>query len=40
MGLATGIDPRRLSDLADELEADAYLAAEERSRYNHKAAEK
>ena len=40
MGLATGIDPRRLSDLADELEADAYLAAEERSRYNHRASEK
>ncbi|MEN8661051.1 MAG: antitoxin [Lentimonas sp.] len=29
MGLATGIDPRRLSDMADELEADAYLATED-----------
>jgi hypothetical protein len=28
MGLAPGVDPRRLSDLADDLEAEAYLAAE------------
>jgi hypothetical protein len=33
MGLATGIDPRRLSDLADELEADATLAAEDHGHY-------
>lgn len=36
MGLATGVDPRRLSDLADELEADAYLAAEDRAAYKRK----
>jgi len=28
MGLAPGVDPRRLSDLADDLEAEAFLAAE------------
>lgn len=28
MGLAAGVDPRRLSDLADDLEAEAFLAAE------------
>ena len=33
MGLAPGIDPRRLSELADELEVEAHLAAEEQSRY-------
>ena len=28
IGLTVGVDPRRLSDFADELEADAFLAAE------------
>ncbi len=32
MGLAPGIDPRRLAELAGEMEADAYLAVEERRR--------
>lgn len=40
MGLAAGVDPRRLSDLADELEADATLAAEDRAAYNRKGSEK
>ena len=40
MGLAVGIDPRRLSDLADELEADAFLAAEDRGRYQRKGTDK
>lgn len=40
MGLAAGIDPRRLSDLADELEADAFLAAEDPATYRRKGAEK
>ncbi len=39
MGLTTGIDPRRLSDLADELEADAFLAAENRAAYKGKGTE-
>ncbi len=39
MGLAIGIDPRRLSDLADELEADAFLAAEDRAAYKRKGTE-
>jgi hypothetical protein len=34
MGLAAGIDPRRLSEVADELEADAFLAAEAQRGYN------
>lgn len=34
MGLTTGIDPRRLSEMADELEADAFLAAEAQRGYN------
>lgn len=34
MGLAPGVDPRRLSDLADDLEAEAYLAAESKRGYN------
>jgi hypothetical protein len=33
MGLSAGIDPRRLSDFADELEADAFLAAESQATY-------
>ncbi len=33
MGLAPGIDPRRLSELADELELEAHLAAEEQGTY-------
>jgi hypothetical protein len=33
MGLAPGVDPRRLSELADELEADALVAAEEQRNY-------
>jgi hypothetical protein len=38
MGLmAPGVDPRRLSDLADDLEAEAYLAAESKRSYNKKA---
>ncbi len=40
MGLAPGIDPRRLSDLADELEADAFLAAENRAAYKRKSADR
>lgn len=36
MGLTTSIDPRRLSDFADELEADAFLAAEARGTYSSK----
>lgn len=28
MGLVAGVDPRRLSELADDLEAEAFLAAE------------
>ncbi|MGB0343820.1 MAG: antitoxin [Coraliomargarita sp.] len=32
MGLAPGIDPRRLAELAEEMEAGAYLAVEERRR--------
>ncbi len=32
MGLRTGIDPRDLSGLADELEAEAYLATAARRR--------
>tara|TARA_B110000093_G_scaffold689_2_gene625 strand:+ start:654 stop:926 length:273 start_codon:yes stop_codon:yes gene_type:complete len=33
MGLTVGVDPRRLSDFADELEADAFLAAENAATY-------
>ena len=33
MGLTVGVDPRRLSDFADELEADAFLAAENPATY-------
>ena len=33
MGLAPGVDPRRLSQLADELEAEAFLAAESARLY-------
>ena len=33
LGLAPGIDPKHLSDLADELEAEAFLAAEARRPY-------
>ena len=36
MGLARGVDPRRLSELADEMEADALVAAEERRSYNRR----
>lgn len=37
MGLvAPGVDPRRLSDLADDLEAEAFLAAESKRSYNKK----
>lgn len=39
MGLAPGVDPRRLSDLADDLEAEAYLVAEAR-RADHREAAK
>lgn len=39
MGLATGVDPRRLSDLTDDLEAEAYLAAESKCAY-HRGAQK
>lgn len=34
MGLQPGVDPRRLSELADELEAEATIAAEGKSRYS------
>ncbi|NDV62760.1 antitoxin [Puniceicoccales bacterium CK1056] len=34
MGLAPGIDHRRLSELADELELEAHLAAEDPKAYN------
>lgn len=33
MGFAPGVDPRKLSDLADDLEAEAFLAAEEARSY-------
>ena len=33
MGLAPGIDARKLANLADELEAEAYLAAETKGAY-------
>lgn len=36
MGLAAGVDPRRLSDLADDLETEAYLASESRRSYARK----
>ena len=32
LGLTTGIDPRGLSGLADELEADAFLEIQKRQR--------
>jgi hypothetical protein len=38
MGLQPGIDPRRLSDVADELEVEAYHAAESKGRYVKKGA--
>lgn len=37
MGLAAGADPRRLSDLADDLETEAYLAAESKRGYSREA---
>jgi len=36
MGLAPGADPRRLSDLADDLEAEAHLAVESKRSCNRK----
>lgn len=36
LGLAPGVDPRRLSELADELEVEGYLAAESQHAYNRK----
>lgn len=36
MGLEPGVDPRRLSELADELEVEAHLAAESQRAYNRK----
>jgi len=39
MGLAPGVDPCRLSDLADDLEAEAYLAAESGRSYRKKGQE-
>lgn len=36
MGLAPGVDPRRLSELVDDLEAEATLAAEAQIAYNRK----
>ncbi len=36
MGIAPGVDPRKLSELADDLEAEAFLAAEEQDNYNRK----
>lgn len=36
MGLAPGVDPRRLSDLADDLEAESFLAAESKRSYKKK----
>lgn len=36
MGLAPGVDLRRLSELADDLEAEATLAAETQASYNRK----
>lgn len=36
MGLAPGVDPQRLSELADELEVEAHLAAESQGAYNRK----
>jgi hypothetical protein len=39
MGLAPGVDARRLSDLADDLEAEAYLAAESGRSYRREAGE-
>lgn len=38
MGLAPGVDPRRLSDVADDLEAEAFLAAESKRAYQREAA--
>jgi hypothetical protein len=37
MGLAPGVDPRRLSEFSDDLEAEAYLAAESRRAYQREA---
>lgn len=36
MGLAAGIDPRQLNKLADDLEIEQHLAAEEARSYNRK----
>ena len=36
MGLAPGVDPKRLAELADDLEVEGYLAAESRNVYNRK----
>jgi len=36
MGLVAGIDPRRLSELADDLEAEALIAAEAKRHYPEK----
>lgn len=36
LGLQPGIDPRRLSELADDLEAEAFLAAESARPYGKK----
>lgn len=33
MGLAPGVDPKRLSELADDLEAEAFIAAENSRSY-------
>ncbi|PXA03722.1 antitoxin [Coraliomargarita sinensis] len=33
LGLAPGVDPKRLSELADELEVEAFLAAEAAKNY-------
>jgi hypothetical protein len=36
LGLAPGVDSGRLSELADELEVEGYLAAESQRDYNSK----
>jgi len=36
MGLAPGVDPRRLSELADDLEIEGHLAAEKQGRFRSK----
>ena len=40
MGLLPGIDPRRLDELADELEVEALLVAEEKRAYQKKPSSK